>query len=109
MRAELHHRPVAEWPQESCNRSGPPKGSFNKLKCSVCGEYVFVRYVRIKDGIRSASRAPAIDRDGSGNHQCCRALPEADILRVAPDAPPSLNQLARRPNPIPRWPIIPTF
>jgi formylmethanofuran dehydrogenase subunit E len=28
----------------------PPKGSFNKTKCSVCGEYVFERYVRIKDG-----------------------------------------------------------
>jgi len=40
---------------------------------------------------------------------CCQALPEAGILRVAPDAQPSLNQLARRPNPIPRWPIIPTF
>ena len=28
----------------------PPKGSFNKTKCSVCGEYVFERYVRMKDG-----------------------------------------------------------
>ncbi|MGA8903979.1 MAG: FmdE family protein [Candidatus Bathyarchaeia archaeon] len=28
----------------------PPKGSFNKTKCSVCGEYVFERYVRTKDG-----------------------------------------------------------
>ena len=28
----------------------PPRGSFNKTKCSVCGEYVFERYVRIKDG-----------------------------------------------------------
>ena len=28
----------------------PVKGSFNKAKCSVCGEYVFERYVRIKDG-----------------------------------------------------------
>jgi len=28
----------------------PVKGSFNKEKCSVCGEYVFERYVRIKDG-----------------------------------------------------------
>jgi len=27
-----------------------PKGSFNKTKCSVCGEYVFERYVRFKDG-----------------------------------------------------------
>lgn len=28
----------------------PAKGSFNKVKCSVCGEYVFERYVRLKDG-----------------------------------------------------------
>lgn len=28
----------------------PVKGSFNKAKCSVCGEYVFERYVRTKDG-----------------------------------------------------------
>ncbi len=28
----------------------PPKGSFNKSKCSLCGEYVFERYVRFKDG-----------------------------------------------------------
>jgi formylmethanofuran dehydrogenase subunit E len=28
----------------------PVKGSFNKTKCSVCGEYVFDRYVRTKDG-----------------------------------------------------------
>ena len=28
----------------------PVKGSFNKTKCSSCGEYVFDRYVRIKDG-----------------------------------------------------------
>jgi len=28
----------------------PPKGSFNKSLCSVCGEYVFERYVRTKDG-----------------------------------------------------------
>lgn len=26
------------------------KGSFNKTKCAGCGEYVFDRYVRIKDG-----------------------------------------------------------
>jgi len=26
------------------------KGSFNKAKCESCGEYVFERYVRIKDG-----------------------------------------------------------
>jgi len=28
----------------------PPKGSFNKARCSVCGEYVFERYLRTKDG-----------------------------------------------------------
>jgi len=28
----------------------PPKGSFNKLLCSKCGEYVFERYVRHQDG-----------------------------------------------------------
>jgi len=28
----------------------PVKGSFNKVKCSVCGEYVFERYARIKNG-----------------------------------------------------------
>jgi formylmethanofuran dehydrogenase subunit E len=28
----------------------PAKGSFSKAKCSVCGEYVFERYLHIKDG-----------------------------------------------------------
>jgi formylmethanofuran dehydrogenase subunit E len=28
----------------------PVKGSFNKAKCSVCGEYVFERYLRQKEG-----------------------------------------------------------
>ena len=28
----------------------PVKGSFNKTKCSMCGEYVFDRYVRMKGG-----------------------------------------------------------
>jgi formylmethanofuran dehydrogenase subunit E len=28
----------------------PPKGSFNKSLCSVCGEVVFERYVRFRDG-----------------------------------------------------------
>jgi formylmethanofuran dehydrogenase subunit E len=27
----------------------PVKGSFNKAKCSICGEYVFERYLRMKD------------------------------------------------------------
>ena len=28
----------------------PVKGSFTKAKCEVCGEYVFERYLRVKDG-----------------------------------------------------------
>jgi len=28
----------------------PPKGSFNKAICASCGEVVFERYVRLKDG-----------------------------------------------------------
>jgi formylmethanofuran dehydrogenase subunit E len=28
----------------------PVKGSFNKTKCGICGEYVFDRYLRMKDG-----------------------------------------------------------
>jgi formylmethanofuran dehydrogenase subunit E len=28
----------------------PVKASFNKAKCEVCGEYVFERYLRVKDG-----------------------------------------------------------
>jgi formylmethanofuran dehydrogenase subunit E len=28
----------------------PVKGSFNRAKCSVCGEYVFERYLHWKDG-----------------------------------------------------------
>jgi formylmethanofuran dehydrogenase subunit E len=28
----------------------PVKGSFNRTKCGVCGEYVFDRYARMKDG-----------------------------------------------------------
>ena len=28
----------------------PVKGSFNKAKCELCGEYVFERYLRLKDG-----------------------------------------------------------
>ncbi len=30
----------------------PPKSSFNKAKCDICGEYTFERYLRIKDGKR---------------------------------------------------------
>lgn len=31
-------------------RFKPTKGSFNKTKCNACGEYVFDRYLRMKDG-----------------------------------------------------------
>ena len=31
-------------------RFSPVKGSFNKTKCGTCGEYVFDRYLRMKDG-----------------------------------------------------------
>jgi len=31
-------------------RYEPAKGSFNRSLCSVCGEYVFERYARTKDG-----------------------------------------------------------
>jgi len=27
-----------------------PRSSFNKAKCSACGEYVFERYLRVLDG-----------------------------------------------------------
>ncbi|HOK25130.1 MAG TPA: FmdE family protein [Bacteroidales bacterium] len=40
----------------------PVKGSFNKAKCENCGEYVFERYLRVKDGkkvcIQCAGHAP---------------------------------------------------
>jgi formylmethanofuran dehydrogenase subunit E len=38
---------VAERPDFSFT---PPRGSFNKTACSVCGEYVFERYLRFRDG-----------------------------------------------------------
>lgn len=28
----------------------PPKGSFNRTACTTCGEYVFERYLRFRDG-----------------------------------------------------------
>ena len=34
----------------------PVKGSFGKTKCSVCGEYVFDRYVRMKISRHSCRR-----------------------------------------------------
>jgi len=49
---------VAEQPDESVFKVEPKpgfsftpvKGSFNKTLCSVCNEYVFDRYIRMKDG-----------------------------------------------------------
>ena len=38
---------VAERPDFSFT---PPRGSFNRTACSVCGEYVFERYLRFRDG-----------------------------------------------------------
>lgn len=38
---------VTERPDFTYN---PVKGSFNKTLCSICGEYVFERYVHLKDG-----------------------------------------------------------
>ncbi len=42
---ELFH--VAPLPEFSYE---PVEGSFSKAKCEVCGEYVFERYLRVKDG-----------------------------------------------------------
>ena len=39
-----------KWKQKPDFKFKPVKGSFNKAKCSLCHEYVFERYVRIKDG-----------------------------------------------------------
>lgn len=40
----------------------PVKGSFNKAKCEVCGEYVFERYLRVKDGKKVC--IPCSEREG---------------------------------------------
>ena len=39
----------------------PVKGSFAKEKCEVCGEYVFERYLRVKDGKKVC--IPCSDRE----------------------------------------------
>jgi formylmethanofuran dehydrogenase subunit E len=39
----------------------PVKGSFNKGKCEVCGEYIFERYFRVKDGKKLC--IPCSDRE----------------------------------------------
>jgi formylmethanofuran dehydrogenase subunit E len=41
----------------------PPKGSFNKEKCEVCGEYVFERYLRVKDGKKVCIPCSGHDKD----------------------------------------------
>ncbi len=57
----------------------PVKGSFNKTKCSSCGEYVFDRYVRMKDGepvvhpvlrVRAHGDAPLGEQDP--RYRCCQ-------------------------------------
>lgn len=40
----------------------PVKGSFNKAKCEVCGEYVFERYLRVKDGKRVCIPCSGLDK-----------------------------------------------
>src|SRR5665648_559899 len=43
---------LGEGHPQTCMMDGiqPATGSFNKTKCSSCGEYVFDRYIRTKDG-----------------------------------------------------------
>ena len=36
-----------DWIQDY--KFAPARGSFNKVKCAKCGEYVFERYVRLVD------------------------------------------------------------
>ena len=43
-------KPSSRWRPSPISNYTPIKGSFNKTKCSVCGEYVFDRYLRMKDG-----------------------------------------------------------
>jgi formylmethanofuran dehydrogenase subunit E len=38
---------VTKLPEYTFSR---PKGSFAKIKCSKCGEYIFERYVRMVEG-----------------------------------------------------------
>jgi len=44
----------------------PVPGSFNKDKCDVCGEYVFERYLRTKDGKKTC--IPCSGRDKEENN-----------------------------------------
>ncbi len=44
----------------------PVKGSFNKAACEVCGEYVFERYLRIKDGKRVCIPCAGHEPDETG-------------------------------------------
>jgi formylmethanofuran dehydrogenase subunit E len=41
----------------------PPKSSFNKEKCEVCGEYVFERYLRVKDGKKVCISCAGYEKD----------------------------------------------
>ena len=49
----------------------PPKSSFNKTKCEVCGEYVFERYLRVKDG-----KKVCIPCSGHGKDEFTRPMPK---------------------------------
>ena len=44
----------------------PVKGSFNKAACEVCGEYVFERYLRMKDGKRVCIECSGHEPDETG-------------------------------------------
>lgn len=41
----------------------PVKGSFNKAKCEVCNEYVFERYLRVKDGKKVCVSCSGYNKD----------------------------------------------
>ncbi|GAB4367798.1 MAG: FmdE family protein [Calditrichia bacterium] len=41
----------------------PIPGSFNKDKCEVCGEYVFERYLRLRDGIKICIPCAGADKE----------------------------------------------
>jgi len=47
---EQPHKKVFKVEKRPDFKFNPVKGSFNKAKCSICGEYVFERYLRQKDG-----------------------------------------------------------
>ena len=88
---------VAAQPDETVFKVGgharllytPVKGSFNKTKCASCGEYVFDRYVRMKDGepvcIPCSGYEPAT-RGGRGI-----TMTDTTALRAAGDTATALD------------------